>query len=48
MAAGMVSGGRMLPVFFKPGVAVANNAQSGETMKSFYECAAAGQRMLAR
>jgi lysophospholipase L1-like esterase len=32
---GDVSWGQMLPVFFKPGVAVANNAQSGETMKSF-------------
>ena len=30
-----VSWGQMLSVFFKPGVAVANNAQSGETMKSF-------------
>jgi lysophospholipase L1-like esterase len=25
----------LLPVFFKPGVAVSNNGQSGETMKSF-------------
>jgi lysophospholipase L1-like esterase len=25
----------LLPVFFKPGIAVSNNAQSGETMKSF-------------
>lgn len=32
---GDVSWGQLLPVFFKPGVAVANNAQSGETMKSF-------------
>ncbi len=32
---GDVSWGQMLPVFFKPGVAVANNGQSGETMKSF-------------
>jgi lysophospholipase L1-like esterase len=32
---GDVSWGQMLPVFLKPGVAVANNAQSGETMKSF-------------
>jgi lysophospholipase L1-like esterase len=32
---GDVSWGQELPVFFKPGVAVANNAQSGETMKSF-------------
>jgi len=32
---GDVSWGQMLPAFFKPGVAVANNAQSGETMKSF-------------
>jgi lysophospholipase L1-like esterase len=32
---GDVSWGQILPVFFKPGVAVANNAQSGETMKSF-------------
>jgi lysophospholipase L1-like esterase len=30
-----VSWGQMLSAFFKPGVAVANNAQSGETMKSF-------------
>ena len=32
---GDVSWGQMLPVFFKPGVAVSNNAQSGETLKSF-------------
>ena len=32
---GDVSWGQLLSVFFKPGVAVANNAQSGETMKSF-------------
>jgi lysophospholipase L1-like esterase len=32
---GDVSWGQLLPVFFKPGVAVANNAQSGETLKSF-------------
>ncbi|HEY4380954.1 MAG TPA: rhamnogalacturonan acetylesterase [Acidobacteriaceae bacterium] len=32
---GDVSWGQMLPVFFKAGVAVANNAQSGETLKSF-------------
>ena len=32
---GDVSWGQVLPVFFKPGVAVANNAQSGETLKSF-------------
>jgi lysophospholipase L1-like esterase len=32
---GDVSWGQMLAVFFKPGVAVSNNAQSGETMKSF-------------
>jgi len=32
---GDVSWGQILPAFFKPGVAVANNAQSGETMKSF-------------
>jgi lysophospholipase L1-like esterase len=32
---GDVSWGQILPVFFKPGVAVANNAQSGETLKSF-------------
>jgi lysophospholipase L1-like esterase len=32
---GDVSWGQLLPVFFKPGVAVANNGQSGETMKSF-------------
>jgi lysophospholipase L1-like esterase len=32
---GDVSWGQLLPVFFKPGVAVSNNAQSGETMKSF-------------
>jgi len=32
---GDVSWGQMLPAFFKPGVAVSNNAQSGETMKSF-------------
>jgi lysophospholipase L1-like esterase len=32
---GDVSWGQILPVFFKPGIAVANNAQSGETLKSF-------------
>ncbi|MGA2897130.1 MAG: rhamnogalacturonan acetylesterase [Acidobacteriaceae bacterium] len=32
---GDVSWGQILPVFFKSGVAVANNGQSGETMKSF-------------
>jgi lysophospholipase L1-like esterase len=32
---GDVSWGQLLPRFLKPGVAVANNAQSGETMKSF-------------
>jgi lysophospholipase L1-like esterase len=32
---GDVSWGQLLPVFLKPGVAVSNNAQSGETMKSF-------------
>lgn len=32
---GDVSWGQLLPRFFKPGVAVANNAQSGETLKSF-------------
>jgi len=32
---GDVSWGQLLPRFFKPGVAVANNGQSGETMKSF-------------
>ena len=32
---GDVSWGQMLPVFLKAGVAVANHAQSGETMKSF-------------
>ena len=32
---GDVSWGQLLPVFFKPGVAVSNNAQSGETLKSF-------------
>ena len=32
---GDVSWGQMLSVFFKPGVAVANNGQSGETMKWF-------------
>jgi len=32
---GDVSWGQVLPVFLKPGVAVANNAQSGETLKSF-------------
>ena len=32
---GDVSWGQVLSVFFKPGVAVANNGQSGETMKSF-------------
>ena len=30
-----VSWGQLLPRFFKPGVAVANEAQSGETLKSF-------------
>src|SRR6202042_72574 len=32
---GDVSWGQLLPRFLKPGVAVANNAQSGETLKSF-------------
>jgi len=32
---GDVSWGQLLSVFLKPGVAVSNNAQSGETMKSF-------------
>ena len=32
---GDVSWGQLLPRFFKPGVAVSNHAQSGETMKSF-------------
>jgi lysophospholipase L1-like esterase len=32
---GDVSWGQLLPVFFKPGVAVSNQAQSGETLKSF-------------
>jgi lysophospholipase L1-like esterase len=32
---GDVSWGQVLPRFFKPGVAIANNAQSGETLKSF-------------
>lgn len=32
---GDVSWGQLLPRFFKPGVAVANHAQSGETLKSF-------------
>ena len=32
---GDVSWGQLLPVFFQPGVAVANNGQSGETLKSF-------------
>jgi lysophospholipase L1-like esterase len=32
---GDVSWGQVLPVFFKQGVAIANNAQSGETLKSF-------------
>jgi lysophospholipase L1-like esterase len=32
---GDVSWGQLLPVFLKAGVAVSNNAQSGETMKSF-------------
>ena len=32
---GDVSWGQLLSVFLKPGVAVANHAQSGETMKSF-------------
>ena len=32
---GDVSWGQELSAFFKPGVAVANNGQSGETMKSF-------------
>jgi len=32
---GDVSWGQLLSVFFKPGVAVSNNGQSGETMKSF-------------
>jgi lysophospholipase L1-like esterase len=30
-----VSWGQLLPRFFRPGVSVANNAQSGETLKSF-------------
>jgi lysophospholipase L1-like esterase len=30
-----VSWGQLLPRFFKPGIAVANEAQSGETLKSF-------------
>jgi lysophospholipase L1-like esterase len=34
-AGGDVSWGQVLPVFLKPGVAVANEAQSGETMTSF-------------
>jgi lysophospholipase L1-like esterase len=34
-AGGDVSWGQILPVFLKPEVAVANNAQSGETLKSF-------------
>ena len=29
------SWGQMLPVFFKPDVAIANHAESGETLKSF-------------
>jgi lysophospholipase L1-like esterase len=29
------SWGQMLPRFFKPGIAIANHAESGETMKSF-------------
>ncbi|MDP9171234.1 MAG: rhamnogalacturonan acetylesterase [Acidobacteriota bacterium] len=29
------SWGQMLPVFLKPGIAVANHAESGETLKSF-------------
>ena len=32
---GDVSWGQLLPRFFKPGVAVSNHAQSGETLKSF-------------
>jgi lysophospholipase L1-like esterase len=32
---GDVSWGQLLPRFFKPGVAVSNQAQSGETLKSF-------------
>ena len=32
---GDVSWGQLLPRFFKPGIAVSNQAQSGETMKSF-------------
>jgi lysophospholipase L1-like esterase len=32
---GDVSWGQLLPRFFKPGVAVSNDAQSGETLKSF-------------
>jgi lysophospholipase L1-like esterase len=32
---GDVSWGQLLPVFLKQGVAVSNNAQSGETLKSF-------------
>lgn len=27
--------GQMLPLFFKPGVSIANNAESGETLKAF-------------
>jgi lysophospholipase L1-like esterase len=32
---GDVSWGQLLPAFFKPGVAISNQAQSGETLKSF-------------
>ncbi len=32
---GDVSWGQLLPRFFKPGIAVSNQAQSGETLKSF-------------
>jgi lysophospholipase L1-like esterase len=32
---GDVSWGQLLPRFFKPGIAVSNHAQSGETLKSF-------------
>ena len=35
--------GQMLPVFFGPGVSIANNAESGETIKSFV-----GERRLAK
>jgi lysophospholipase L1-like esterase len=35
--------GQMLPVFFGPGISIANNAESGETIKSFV-----GERRLAK